>query len=154
MTVIEFYNRQLDHYFLSSNPVETQMIEAGAAGPGWERTGEEFDTAAPAACNSIYPVFRFYASNANSNFFTVNPAECGLLRRTDPGWQYEGDAFGAVFPVDGWCPPATRPVYRLYNNRWMFGDSNHRFVTRLELYEQMRSLGWTGEGVAFCAPGG
>ena len=148
--VMEYFNRNLGHYFLSSNEAESALIDAGGAGEGWERTGESFRAIEAGACYDSYPVFRFYTFGANSHFFTVSPEECGIVRRTDPGWIFEGEVFGAHEPVDGTCPGRMQPIYRLYNNRWMFNDSNHRFVTRLDLYEQMRSRGWIGEGLAFC----
>jgi len=39
VSVVEFHNRFLDHYFLTADPAEIAAIEAGAAGPGWQRTG-------------------------------------------------------------------------------------------------------------------
>jgi hypothetical protein len=148
--VTEYHNRVLDHYFLSSSAGENAAIDSGFAGPGWARTGESFIAIEPGACYSSYPVFRFYTFGANSHFYTADPGECGFLRRNDPAWLFEGDAFGAHLPVNGSCPGRTKPVYRLYNNRWMFNDSNHRFVTRLDLYQQMQERGWKGEGLAFC----
>jgi serine protease len=74
-----------------------------------------------------------------------------LVRQEDSGWLVEGVAFAAEMPVNATCPSdAPVPVYRLYNNRWMFNDSNHRYVTRPDLYQQMIAKGWIGEGVAMC----
>lgn len=42
VALTEWHNRILDHYFLSSSAAENQAIDSGAAGPGWERTGEAF----------------------------------------------------------------------------------------------------------------
>jgi hypothetical protein len=42
-------------------------------------------------------------------------------------------------------------VHRIYNNRFAFNDSNHRFTTRLQEVAPMQALGWRYEGVAFCA---
>jgi serine protease len=126
------------------------LIDNGFAGEGWDRTGEGFRAIQSGYCYGSYPVFRFYGAGANSHFFTVDPQECGQLRNRDPGWQFEGDAFGAEAPVNGMCGFGSQAVYRLYNNRWMLSDSNHRFVTRLDLYEAMKARGWVGEGVAFC----
>jgi serine protease len=149
ITVTEFHNRFLDHYFLSSSEAETRLIDDGFAGEGWERTGEGFAAIASDYCYGSYPVFRFYGASANSHFFTVDPQECGQVRK-DPGWGFEGNAFGAEPPANGMCGLGTQPVYRVYNNRWMFNDTNHRFVTRLDLYEAMKMRGWVGEGVQFC----
>jgi serine protease len=150
VTITEYRNRFLDHYFLSSTATENALIDAGAAGEGWERTGEAFATTASDPCSGGYPVFRFYGRAANSHFFTVDAAECGAVRNQDPGWLYEGVAFGAFMPANGVCPARTRPLYRLYNGRAAQTDSNHRFVARPDLYAQMQARGWIGEGVALC----
>jgi serine protease len=150
VTVTEYHNRLLNHYFMSSSAAENAFIDSGGAGEGWERTGETLAAIEQDYCHASRPVFRFYARGVNSHFFTVDAAECGGLRINDPGWQYEGEAFGAMLPSNGTCPGRTRPVYRLYNNRAALHDSNHRFVTRLDLYAQMQARGWIGEGVAMC----
>jgi hypothetical protein len=150
VAITEFHNRILDHYFLSSSAAETAIIDAGGAGEGWEKTGETFATTASDPCSGGYPVFRFYGRGANSHFFTVDAAECGGVRNHDPGWLYEGVAFGAFMPLNGACPGSTRPLYRLYNGRASQSDSNHRFVVRPQLYADMQASGWIGEGIALC----
>ncbi|MEQ1743090.1 MAG: hypothetical protein ABL869_11425, partial [Candidatus Nitrotoga sp.] len=35
LTVVEFYNTTLRHYFITGDPVEASGIDAGAAGAGW-----------------------------------------------------------------------------------------------------------------------
>lgn len=150
VTITEYFNAPLRHYFLSSSEAENAIIDAGGAGAGWARTGEVFRTIQADYCYSAPPVFRFYNTRANTHFFTVDAAECGQLRRTDPGWFYEGQAFGARLPVGGQCPLAMTPIYRLYNNRWMFDDSNHRFVSDPALITAMNAAGWALEGVALC----
>ena len=150
VTVTEYYNRILNHYFLSSSPAENDAIDRGWAGEGWERTGEVFAAIVPDMCTNSFPVFRFYAPGPNSHFFTVDPDECGAVRNHDPGWIYEGDAFGASKVVDNTCPLGTLPIYRLYNGRAAQNDSNHRFVANLNLYKDMQARGWIGEGAAFC----
>jgi hypothetical protein len=151
-TVTEYYNAPLNHYFLSSSELENGIIDAGGAGPGWSRTGEIFQTIQPGACYATLPVFRFYNTHANTHFFTADAAECGFLRRQDPGWYFEGQAFGARLPANGQCAAGETPLYRLYNGRWMFDDSNHRFVSRQDLVDAMAAQGWILEGVALCLP--
>ena len=150
IVITEYFNTVLGHYFLSSSALENGVIDTGGAGPGWSRTGETFDAIASGYCDHSRPIFRFYNRGANTHFFTVDTLECGGLRRTDPGWFFEAEAFGANPPSGGACPGKTTPIYRLYNNRWMFNDSNHRFVGRLDLYELMKARGWVGEGIAMC----
>ena len=68
---------------------EVAAIEAGAAGPGWQKTGKTLfaHTEANDAAGLV-PVCRFYGSispGPNSHFFTADPDECAAVK-TDPGW--------------------------------------------------------------------
>ena len=162
--VIEFYNTLLNHYFITADPAEQAGIDAGAAGPGWTRTGFGFRAYALALGVPVgqSPVCRFYGSVAinpatgtrrgpNSHFYTVEPAECAAVQ-TDPGWVLEGFAFYIRQPgAGGVCGAGTVPVFRSYNNRALANDSNHRYTTDSGVYQLMRSMGWTAEGVVFCA---
>lgn len=156
--VTEYHNTVLDHYFLSSSTEENTFIDSGGAGPGWVRTGESFLTVPTSGCHPGDRVFRFYGPGPNSHFYTADPSECGGLRSWKSGWNAEGVAFGAKLPQNGLCPGAAfepyTPVYRLYNNRWMFNDSNHRYTIRTDIYQQMIGKGWVGEGVALCVRDG
>lgn len=153
--VTEYHNTFLDHYFLSSSTLENDIIDTGGAGAGWIRTGESFLTIPPDYCQASDRVFRFYGSGTNSHFYTADPDECGGLRTSQSGWLAEGVAFGARLPQNGACPSAAyTPVYRLYNNRWMFNDSNHRYTLKPDIYRQMIDKGWIGEGVALCVRNG
>jgi len=63
--VVEFYNTNLDHYFITADPNEAAAIDSGSAGPGWSRTGETFRSGGNAS------VCRFYGSQSpgpNSHF--------------------------------------------------------------------------------------
>lgn len=153
--VTEYHNTVLDHYFLSSSTQENEIIDSGGAGLGWVRTGESFLTIPTSGCYPGDRVFRFYGPGPNSHFYTADPNECGALRAWESGWNAEGIAFGVRFPQNGLCPSTQdTPVYRLYNNRWMFNDSNHRYTIRTDIYQQMIVKGWIGEGVAMCVRDG
>jgi hypothetical protein len=158
--VTEFRNAVTGHYFLSSSEEENAILDAGGAGEGWQRTGESFLTVPPMfSPYQSLAVFRFYGPGPNSHFFTADVDECAGLRNPASGWIAEGIAFGGRAAVDGQCPPPPfgvqyTPVYRLYNNRWMFGDSNHRYTIKPEIYLQMITQGWVGEGVAICIRNG
>lgn len=151
---VEFYNINLAHYFLTAVQAEATGIDNGAAGPGWVRTGFSFDVFAnPVTADlkalTTSPVCRFYAPGANTHFFTVDSAECAQVK-LDPGWHYEGIAFNVQAPQFGSCPAGTQPIYRVYNNRAAFNDSNHRFITNQATFLQMGDQGWTLEGVVMC----
>jgi len=164
LDVVEFYNTNLNHYFITGGAGEISIIESGGAGPGWSRTGDRF-RAYPSAAAGTQPVCRFYGNPAinpstglrrgpNSHFYTINPGECEFVKQ-DVGWVYEGIAFYA-YPLSagGACAAGQVPVYRVYNGRWQQNDSNHRFTTSLATYNQMVASGWSAEGVVLCAAGG
>jgi uncharacterized delta-60 repeat protein len=143
--VIEFHNSILDHYFLALDGPEARGIDAGAAGSGWQHTGQSWRPGGPV------PVCRFYGAGPNSHFFTSEPGECDEVKRS-PGWAYEGLGFYvARVGADGACAAPLRPVHRIYNNRARQGDSNHRYVVDASLVPAMTSRGWAYEAVVFCA---
>ena len=155
--VIEFFNTDLNHYFSTGGSGEIAAIEAGAAGPGWQRTGLSFKAYAPESgiAPGAQPVCRFYGTpgrGPNSHFYTVDPIECELVKR-DPGWTYEGIAFYLFPPTNGQCAGGMQAVYRAYNLRFAQNDSNHRYTTDAAVYAQMQAQGWAGEGVKFCGAG-
>lgn len=110
--VIEYHNSVLDHYFLSTPP-EAAIIDAGGAGPGWQRTGETFYVESLAYHPNGRKLCRFYGSvspGPNSHFFTLDTTECDFLKQlqaqTPPDqlrWNYEGLAFPAGTPTNGQC---------------------------------------------------
>lgn len=163
-TAIEFYNTILNHYFITADPAEQVAVDAGAAGPGWTRTSMGFRvyTNALGVPVASIPVCRFYGTNTinpatgqrrgpNSHFYTAVAAECAAVKN-DPGWTFESIAFFTQLPeAPGSCATGTIAVYRVYNNRAQFNDSNHRYTTDLATYQLMQSMGWKAEGVVFCS---
>jgi hypothetical protein len=162
--IVEYYADALDHYFISAAPDEIAQLDTGAA--GWKRTGLSFKAwlRASDAPPAARPVCRFYSRGVNSHFYTGDPNECQALQslearqRADAsskgqsfaGWQYEGIVFYALLPSNGQCPGGTAPVYRVYNNRAMQSDTNHRFTA--DGLMRVAMAGWVDEGVAFCSP--
>ncbi len=156
-TVMEFYNTNLDHYFITADPNEAAAIDGGSAGPGWSRTGNTFKSGGSTS------VCRFYGSMSpgpNSHFYTADAVECAYLRQlqattpaTEKRWNFESLDFLTTMPANGTCPTGTIPVYRAYNNGWNRGiDSNHRITTSLTAIQQEVARGWDNEGVVMCAP--
>jgi hypothetical protein len=165
---VEYYNRSLNHYFITATAAEARMIDDGAAGEGWVRTGRSFQawldpSNAPANASGVC---RFYSRGANSHFYTANAGECEYLKGLEAeerraaqstgaavtGWQYEGVAFRIESPTGDSCPAGTAAISRVYNNGFASGEgSNHRFVDDSELRALMLDRSWVGEGVAFCA---
>ncbi len=155
--VVEFYNTNLDNYFITADAGEATAIDSGSAGPGWTRTGNTFRSGGSTA------VCRFYGSQSpgpNSHFYTVDPAECTSLKQlqaitpaTEKRWNFESLDFDSTPPINGSCPSGTMAVYRAYNNGFTRGiDSNHRITRNITAIQQEVTRGWRNEGVVMCAP--
>jgi len=155
--VIEYYNEDLDHYFITAIAEEIVKLDDGRFA-GWRRTGYQFNAyEAPVAGTS--PVCRFYsvAFAKSSHFYTPLDFECAKLR-TDPHWTLESDAlFHIALPSQGGaCSAGLAPVYRLFNNG-QGGAPNHRYTTDRNVRATMIAHGWVPEGlgpdaVQMCAP--
>ncbi|MEP7083362.1 MAG: hypothetical protein ABI854_01395, partial [Betaproteobacteria bacterium] len=153
--VVEFYNIDLDHYFITADVDEAAAIDAGAAGAGWHRTGQGWMSGGPTR------VCRFYGSpdlnpvtgnraGPNSHFYTIDSAECAAVKR-DIGWRFESYDFNGWPTSFGTCPADTIAVTRMYNNRFAENDSNHRYVIDDAIKAEMVAKAWVSEGVVFCA---
>lgn len=148
---VEFYNPSLDHYFVTAEPAEATMLDAGVVVPGWRRTNLAFKVY-PVDAGAGLPACRFFGTppnGPNSHFFTIDAAECAKVQ-ANPLWTFEGVAFGADPPLAGDCPASRIPVQRLYNNG-MGGQANHRYTTSRSEARQMQVNGWIVEGPVFCA---
>ncbi len=156
-TVVEFYNTNLDNYFITADAGEASAIDNGSAGPGWSRTGGSFKSGGSTS------VCRFYGSlspGPNSHFYTVNASECANLKSlqattpdTQKRWNFESLDFISTPPVNNACASGTVPVYRAYNNGFTRGvDSNHRITTSLSAIQEVVNRGWSNEGIVMCAP--
>jgi predicted dienelactone hydrolase len=147
---VEFYNPSLDHYFITAEPAEAAMLDAGIVVPGWVRTGYTFKVGAADAATGL-PACRFFGRppfGPNSHFFTIDPAECDKVL-ANPLWMFEGIAFRAEPPQADDCPADRVPVVRLYNDG-KGGEANHRFVTSHSEINSMLGQGWIREGAVFC----
>lgn len=165
-TVVEYYNRALDHYFVTPLPDEVSALDSGRIA-GWERTGLGFDAFATAAAGglAVSPVCRFYIppSHGDSHFLSASPGECASVRMkigTDPNYSGYIEETSAEFYIavpdgaTGACPAGTSPVYRLWNQR---ADSNHRYTADRATRDAMIARGYAPEGygplgVAMCTP--
>jgi hypothetical protein len=164
--VIEFYNTNLDHYFITAHQNEIEFIEQGHAGPGWIKTGESFLAWNLGTTVEAANVCRFYGSmqpGPNSHFYSLSTQDCRFLMTlqektpaTKPRWNFEAYAFSLMPPLEEHEQPCMEgfiPVYRAYNNGFQKGeDSNHRYVTDRDLLLPLIDEGWSDEGVAFCSP--
>jgi len=156
VNVIEYYHPVLDHYFITTLPIEVAVLDAGVLS-GWVRTGQIFHAYA-GAVSGTSPVCRFYIlpADGDSHFLSASPAECATTKARFPQFLDESDNVMWIAlpdPTSGACPTGTIPVYRLWNRGV---DSNHRYVTDPALRLQMIARGYVPEGygigVAMCAP--
>jgi len=149
--VIEYYNPSLNHYFITAEPAEAAMLDAGIIVPGWLRTGFQFKSWSLDAGRGL-AACRFFGTpgiGPNSHFYTIDPTECAKVQ-ANPFWQFEGLAFAEDIPTLEECPIDRVPVYRLYNNG-MGGQANHRFLTSKSEAAATVAGGWLIEGTVFCA---
>ena len=164
--VVEYFANTTRHYFITAGPSDIAGLDPGTV--TWKRTSQGFKAwlkQSDAPLGAV-PVCRFYAAGPNSHFFTGVAADCEGLKaleaaqRSDAsargvpflGWQYEQIAFYALLPVNGQCPGDTFPVYRAYNQRGIYNDSNHRFMGDSLMRSATLAAGWADEGAAFCSP--
>jgi dienelactone hydrolase len=149
---IEYYNPGLDHYFMTADPNEVAILDAGQVIAGWQRTGYAFGVYAPDAPAGV-AACRFFGVpgvGPNSHFFTILPYECDAVKR-NPLWLFEGLVFRVDAPdATGNCPADRVPVVRMYNNG-KGGQANHRYLTSHSETAEMLREGWIVEGTVFCS---
>jgi predicted dienelactone hydrolase len=151
-TAIEYYNASLDHYFMTAEPAEAAMLDAGVIVPGWRRTGYAFNVYVRDTGAGL-PACRFFGTpgiGPNSHFFTILANECAIVKN-NPLWMFEGIAFNADIPdAIGACAADRVPVVRMYNNG-KGGQANHRYLTSHSEIGAMLLEGWIVEGPVFCS---
>ena len=150
--VVEYYNAALDHYFVTAEPAEIAMLDAGVLVRGWQRTGYAFKGWMPGSASGL-AACRFFGTpgrGPNSHFFTIDARECGIVK-SNQDWTYEGLAFHAFPTGVGTCPADRAVVWRLYNNG-KGGQANHRYLTSQTVLGDMLGAGWMLEGPVFCTP--
>jgi hypothetical protein len=156
---VEFYNADLDHYFLSWVPDEIAILDAGVETKGWKRTGHRIPVYTTAKSGSS-PICRFYMPPpfGDSHFYGRGSVECDNTARNNPGFVLEDSQFmHLVLPVAGNCPEnttTTKKVFRVFSNR---ADANHRYMIDPTIRDEMVTKGWLAEGdgpdrVVMCGP--
>ena len=95
------------------------------------------------------PVYRFWSPKFNNaHFFTTDYAEASRIRKSDPNWTYEQEAFLALSYEDGRCEVGT-PVYRFYSPVFQSHFYTKDAAEKAHVIANDRN--WTYEGVAYCA---
>jgi len=146
-TAVEYYYAAWDYYFVTAFPHEIAVLDGGAFGGVWKRTGQTFPVWSDGTGGGL-PTCRFFSTNfapKSSHFYTPGAAECAGLKNS-PDWQYESISFFLKLPnAAGACPAGTAVLYRLYN-QGMGGAPNHRYTTSATTFQQMQAAGWLYEG--------
>ena len=110
VSVIEFYNSSLDHYFITWVPDEIAKLDQGTVIKGWVRTGQSLRTFnTPQSGTS--PVCRFYIPPelGDSHFFGRGTAECNATGQKNPSFILEDPAFMQMFLPVGPSARGARP---------------------------------------------
>lgn len=155
VTAIEFYNRALDHYFVTWVADEIGKLDSGIL-KGWARTGQSFKVHDRVA-NGTSPVCRIYIppGKGDGHFFGRDTSECNGTMNRNPTFVLESESFFYLSkPTLGSCEAGHVAVYRVFSNRL---DANHRYTTDRATRDQMVASGWIAEGdgpdtVVMCAP--
>lgn len=155
-TVVEYYVRSLNKYFITARENEKTLLAQYPA--LFSLTGMSFLAqlgATPPA--GTQPICRYYFSPplANTHFYGP-PADCTAVGNANAGnvsVKNEGIDFAVAIPdATGNCPAAAPvKVYRSYNNRSAQNDGNHRYTVSTARYDQMAAAGYLREGAVFCA---
>ncbi|MBL8309529.1 MAG: hypothetical protein JNL19_03805 [Burkholderiales bacterium] len=153
VTVVEYYNRVLDAYFITSRTAEINALDLGV---DFERTGASFSATAGSQANAANSICRYYISltspYTSSHFYGLQATDCQLVAQTNPaGFTYEGIDFVVGQKVGAICPLATPvAVYRSFRPAAGGRTPNHRYTVSQASYDKMAAAGWTQEGIAFC----
>ncbi len=155
VSVVEFYNASLDHYFITYVADEIAKLDDGTF-KGWTRTGLSFKAFATAQSGTA-AVCRIYIppGKGDGHFFGRDANECDGTIGKNPTFVLESSAFIHLYPPTlGICAAGQVPVYRVFSNR---ADANHRYTTDRAVRDQMVGKGWLAEGdgadtVVMCAP--
>jgi len=167
VSVLEYYNASLDHFFYTASAPDIDALDSGFI--GWQRTGYMFavETSTTTFAGDplgVQPVCRFYIPPelGDSHFFSASSEECEQVRQRFPAFVLEtAAAFYVWRPYDAnaslcespWDYAGLIPVYRLWNGRV---DSNHRYTTDKAVRDAMVARGYVAEGdgpdaIAFCS---
>lgn len=154
VTVVEYYNRALDAYFITGRSNEQALLDSLPA--DFSRTGMTF-TASAAVSPPEVRICRFYVNVAsplvNSHFYGREGIDCEVIRaQNPPGFTYEDFDFAVAQPsASGECAPATPVrVFRSFRAAVNGRTSNHRYTTSSASYDGMTTAGWAPEQAAFC----
>lgn len=150
--VVEYQNPRNGEYRLAVGSAEAASLIAD----GWTPTGDAFHVVGVDPCNAGDRVFRFVRAQDGpraGNLLTMDPVECGSIRKANPAWRPLDVPFQSAPPVNGACTGQRSgvAVYRVAFPRAPMAPTIYRFTSNKPLYDELLSQGWTGRGIAFCA---
>ena len=156
VSVVEYYNRALDAYFMTGRTAEQTLLDGLPA--DFSRTGMEFAaTAATAATAPQVRVCRFYVNTVtpftNSHFYGREGVDCEALRAQNiAGFNYEDFDFAVAQPNVGNACSVNAPVrvFRSFRANTATRTSNHRYSTSVASFDALTAAGWTPEQAVFC----
>ncbi len=156
VTVVEYYNTDLDAYFITGRANEQALLDSAA---GFRRTGMNFaSVSALAAPSTLSAICRYYISTqapfVSSHFYGVQSTDCAQIAALKPaGFSDEGFDFATTLPNANRACPANAPnaIRRAYRAAANGKTGNHRYATSQTTIDGMVALGWVDEGVTFCA---
>lgn len=145
-TAVEYYHAGFGHYFVTARANEIGLLDGGAFGGVWRRTGETILvwTAGGPSTSETCRFFTEAFPPKSSHFYTPIARECANLQ-LGTTWKFEDVAFHLKVDALGNCPAGSVPLYRLYNN-FLSAAPNHRYTTSRTIVDQMVAQGWTAEG--------
>jgi 6-phosphogluconolactonase len=155
VSVVEFYNASLDHFFITYVADEIAKLDNGTF-KGWVRSGLSFNAfaAAPSGTSAVCRIY-IPPGKGDGHFFGRDANECDGTMTKNPTFVLESGTFLYLYPPTlGNCAAGQVPVYRVFSNR---ADANHRYTTSRTVRDQMVGRGWLAEGdgadtVVMCAP--
>ena len=154
VTVVEYYNKALDAYFITGKVPEQSALDAQA---GFQRTGMSFQAVSAAtAAASLTKICRFYISSVtpytSSHFYGRQGVDCESIRAQNlAGFAWEDYDFATAQPATGACASGSTAIYRGFRAGANGKTSNHRYSASLANYNAAIAAGYVGENIAFCA---
>lgn len=155
VTVVEYYNKTIDAYFLTGRANEQTGLDGVA---DFQRTGMTFQAVAAAtAPPALTQICRFYIGlttpYVSSHFYGRRGVDCESLIAARPtGFVFEDYDFATQQPASGVCTTGTTAIYRSFRAASGGKTSNHRYSASQATYTASVAAGYVGEeGVVFCA---
>jgi hypothetical protein len=158
LLVREYYHAGMDHYFLTANAAEFDVLDFGDV-PGWRPTGVIHYAYAGKPAPEYVPVCRllFLYPSGYSHFMSNFSGECEAIATSGAAILETTEAF-YMAASDGASCPGTHiiysngsesfgstgvPIYRLWNGK---AEANHRYVIEKAERDAMVARGWVSEG--------